>query len=146
MSSLTVSPNLIMTLFFFCMQAQVEKVLASWKREKIFPPTIVDQCAASAGVTLLHSAPSGMQSLPSGDAAALDPLPSLGNFGDANEINIPSPAMSVFSEPSAGSVDIAALEESFPPKTVASANMDAPRLVFCTVWAPPASPSASRKT
>ena len=110
----------------WCLQAQVEKVLASWKREKIFPPAIVDQCAVNAGVTLTQA--SGLQSLPSGDAAApMDGMLSLGNNGDTNEINIPSPAMSIFSEPSAGSVDLAALEESFPPKTVASANMEAPR-------------------
>ena len=110
------------------MQAQVEKVLASWQREKIFPQAIIDHCAVNAGVTLTQAAPSGLQSVPSDDAAApLDTMASLGNAGDANEINIPSPAMSIFSEPSAGSVDLAALEESFPPKTVASANMEAPR-------------------
>lgn len=101
-------------------------MLASWKREKIFPTAVVDQCALNAGVTLTQA--SGLQSLPSHDAAApMDNMLSLGNSGDANEINIPSPAMSIFSEPSAGSVDLAALEESFPPKTVASANMEAPR-------------------
>ena len=109
-----------------CLQAQVEKVLASWKREKIFPPAIVDQCAVNAGVTLTEVA--GLQSLPSGDAAApVDAMLSLAPNGDADEVNIASPAMSIFSEPSAGSVDLAALEESFPPKTVASANIEAPR-------------------
>lgn len=110
------------------MQAQVEKVLASWKREKIFPQAIIDQCAVNAGVTLAQAVPSALQSVPSGDTGApMDTMPSLGNAGDGQEINIPSPAMSIFSEPSAGSVDFAALEESFPPKTVASANMEAPR-------------------
>ena len=107
------------------LQAQVEKVLTSWKREKIFPPAIVDQCAVNAGVTLTQAVPSDLQS--GGAGTPMDTMPSVGNNGDANEINIPSPAMSLFSEPSAGSVDLAALEESFPPKTVASANMEAPR-------------------
>ena len=103
-------------------------MLSSWKRERIFPPAIVDECAVSAGVTLTQATPSALQSIPSGDAGlVLDPVPSLRHVGDANEINIPSPAMSLFSEPSAGSVDLAALEESFPPKTVASANIAAPR-------------------
>lgn len=101
-------------------------MLASWKREKIFPPAIVDQCAVNAGVTLTQVA--GLQSLPSGDAATpVDAMLSLATNGDTNELNVASPAMSIFSEPSAGSVDLAALEESFPPKTVASANMEAPR-------------------
>ena len=100
--------------------------MASWKREKIFPPAIVDQCAVKAGVRLTQA--SGLQLLPSGDAGApTDGMLSLGNNEDTNEINITSPAMSIFSEPSAGSVDLAAFEESFPPKTVASANMEAPR-------------------
>ena len=103
-------------------QAQVKKVLASWKREKIFQPAIVDQCAINAGITLSQTAPSGLASLPPGGAGA-----PLDIDGDANEIAIPSPAMSVFSEASAGSVDLAALEESFPPKPVASANINAPR-------------------
>ncbi|KAL3161087.1 hypothetical protein ABBQ38_009469 [Trebouxia sp. C0009 RCD-2024] len=107
--------------------AQVEKVLASWQREKIFPQAIIEQCAVNAGVTLTQAVPSGLQSVPSGDAAApIETMPFLANGGDGNEINIPSPAVSMFSEPSAGSVDLVALEESFPPKTVASANMEAP--------------------
>lgn len=94
------------------LQAQVEKVLASWKKEKIFSEAIVDQCASSIGLTI---ATSGPFSVPSAAAAA-----------DVDNINIPSPAISAFSEPSAGSVDLEALD-SFPPKTVASANTELPR-------------------
>ena len=96
------------------MQAQVEKVLTSWKKEKIFSEAIVDQCASNIGLTITKS---GLLAAPSGvtDYAA-----------DGNEINIPSPALSAFSEPSAGSVDSAGLD-SFPPNTVASANTEPAR-------------------
>ncbi|KAA6420161.1 MAG: hypothetical protein FRX49_09824 [Trebouxia sp. A1-2] len=105
--------------------AQVEKVLTSWKKEKIFSEAIVDQCASNIGLTITKS---GLQAAPSGvtDYAA-----------DGNDINIPSPALSAFSEPSAGSVDLAGLD-SFPPKTVASANMEPPRVAEATSM-PPAS-------
>jgi len=98
------------------MQAQVEKVLTSWKKEKIFSEAIVDQCASNIGLTITKS---GLLAVSSGvtDYAA-----------DGNEINIPSPALSAFSEPSAGSVDLAGLD-SFPPKTVAFANMEPPRYI-----------------
>lgn len=106
--------------------AQVEKVLTSWKKEKIFSEAIVDQCASNIGLTITKS---GLLAAPSGvtDYAA-----------DGNEINsfLP-PALSAFSEPSAGSVDLAGLD-SFPPKTVASANMEPPRVVEATSM-PPAS-------
>lgn len=97
-------------------QAQVEKILTSWKKEKIFSEAIVDQCASNIGLTITKS---GLLAAPSGvtDHAA-----------DGNQINIPSPALSAFSEPSAGSVDPAGFD-SFPPKTVASANMEPPRYI-----------------
>ncbi|DBA84938.1 TPA: hypothetical protein ACH3X2_005680 [Trebouxia sp. C0005] len=112
-------------LCLLLMQAQVEKVLTSWKKEKIFSEAIVDQCASNIGLTITKS---GLQAAPSGvtDYAA-----------DGNDINIPSPALSAFSEPSAGSVDLAGLD-SFPPKTVASANMEPPRVAEATSM-PPAS-------
>ncbi len=98
------------------MQAQVEKVLTSWKKEKIFSEAIVDQCASNIGLTITKS---GLLAAPSGVTYYAP---------DGNEINIPSPALSAFSEPSAGSVDLAGLD-SFPPKTVASANMELPRYI-----------------
>ena len=92
-------------------QAQVEKVLASWKKEKIFSDDIVDQCAISAGLELPSTA------APVSAADADDAVAKAG---------VPSPVLSIFSEPSAGSVDLDALD-SFPPKTVASANTEAVR-------------------
>ena len=95
---------------FCAKQAQVEKVLASWKKEKIFSDAIVDQCAISAGLEL----PTAPAAVPAADAA------------DIVQTGMPSPLLSIFSEPSAGSVDLDALD-SFPPKTVASANTEAVR-------------------
>lgn len=99
------------------LQAQVQKVLTSWGKEKIFSEAILDQCATSVGLTITKS---GMLLTPSGDA---------GYALDGNEINIASPALSAFSEPSAGSVDLAGLD-SFPPNTVASANIEPPRYCY----------------
>ena len=91
------------------MQPQVEKVLSSWRKEKIFPDAIVEQCASNVGIALGSDA-----AAPAIDAA------------DANAVNVASPVLSIFSEPSAGSVDLEALD-AYPPKTVASANTEAVR-------------------
>lgn len=95
----------------------MQKVLASWRKEKIFSEAIIDQCAANIGLTITKS---GMLLAPSGD---------VDYTADGNEINIASPALSAFSEPSAGSVDLAGLD-SFPPNTVASANIEPPRYCY----------------
>lgn len=103
----------------FCFQAQVEKVLASWRKEKVFSEATISSCAASLGLSSQASGAALPAALPQPsehmqqDGAAAVTIPAL-----------PSPANSLFSEPSAGSIDAAVLD-AFPPKTVASANVEA---------------------
>lgn len=100
-------------------QAQVEKVLASWRKERVFSEATISSCAASLGLSSHASKAALPAALPQpsehmqqdGAAAVTIPAP-------------PSPANSLFSEPSAGSIDAAVLD-AFPPKTVASANIEA---------------------
>ena len=104
-------------------QAQVEKVLASWRKERVFSDAVTNACTAALG---LHSLPSTValtasQAKPS--EAQTDFASLLDVATAAPDMQVASPANSLFSEPSAGSIDAAVLD-AFPPKTVASANVE----------------------
>lgn len=116
-------------------QAQVEKVLASWRKERVFSDAVTNACTAALG---LHSLPNvvaltASQAKPS--EAQTDFASLLDVATAAPDMQVASPANSLFSEPSAGSIDAAVLD-AFPPKTVASANIEPlPRSGFtATHW------------
>ena len=102
------------------LQGQAQKVLASWRKERVFPDTVTASCAASLGLPSPDSTPA-LASAPIKltEASLVGAVP-----GADGALAAPaSPANSLFSEPSAGSVDAAVLD-AFPPKTVASANIE----------------------
>lgn len=109
--------------FALFVQTQVEKVLASWRKEKVFSEATIALCAASLDLSNLGADAAVPSALPQPSEPMQD-----GAIVAANAAP-PSPANSLFSEPSAGSIDAAVLD-AFPPKTVASANVEPlPRLV-----------------
>ena len=98
-------------------QGQAQKVLASWRKERVFPDTVTASCAASLGLPSPDSTPA-LGSAPTKLTEATLVVAVPGADGAPA-----SPANSLFSEPSAGSIDAAVLD-AFPPKTVASANIE----------------------
>ena len=102
------------------LQGQAQKVLASWRKERVFPDTVTASCAASLGLPSPDSTPA-LASAPIKltEATLVGAVP-----GAEGALAAPaSPANSLLSEPSAGSIDAAVLD-AFPPKTVASANIE----------------------